>query len=589
MNAVGSVKADDDVNYYSHPTRSDNPTQVLWGDTHLHTSLSVDSAARGNEALTPDKAFRFARGEAVRTNNGETFKLERPLDFLVVADHAVNMGVMTSVMAYDHLVLKTPVVKQWRALWDKIEWHAGEKLSAPTFEEWKAAVEMLGIPSGKPEAFFWQAWGADYVADESFRRSIWDEVCATADRYNNPGGFTAFIGYEWTPAGSDPRAPNLHRNVIFEGDKSKACQVLPFSVQDSANVEDLWDYMENYEKKTGDQVLAIPHNGNRSEGMMFSPLDYDRKPLDLDYLRTRQRWEPLLEVTQIKGTGETHPLLSPTDEFADFEIWLPWLKNTVEKAQYEYARSALKLGLQYQSDFGANPFKFGMIGSTDSHTGLTAIEEDNFTGNYPLIEPSKHRASGAAFFSASGLAAVWAKENTRSSIFAAMKRREVFATTGTRITLRFFGGWDFSEDDILRSDYVDRCYEKGVPMGGDLTAAPSGKAPSFMIHAARDPFAANLDRIQVIKGWRDKKGDTHEKIYNIALSDGRQIARDGSVPPVGNTVNIKDARFKNTIGEPELGIVWTDPDFDPEELAFYYVRVLEIPTPRWTAYDAKFF
>ncbi len=575
--------------YYSPPTRNEHPDKVLWGDTHLHTSLSVDSSGRGNETLTIDKAYRFARGEAVRTNNGETFKLSRPLDFLVVADHAVNMGVIPRLQARDPILLDTPVGRKWREIWDRGGWAVGEALKADSFEEWQAAVKRLDIPSGQPESFFWEAWNDDYVDDERFRRSVWEEVCSAADRYNEPDKFTAFIGYEWTPAGSHPKASNLHRNVIFRDDRSRACQVLPFSTQDSANVEELWNYMANYESTTGGQVLAIPHNGNRTGGLMFAPKNYDGKPLDLNYLRTRQRWEPLLEVTQIKGDSETHPLLSPTDEFADFETWPPFYTNTAEKAQYEYARSALKLGLDYQATMGVNPFKFGMVGSTDSHTGVSAVAENNFTGNYPLIEPSPYRARGAWWFSASGLAAVWARENTRDAIFAAMKRRETFATSGTRMTVRFFGGWHFTEQDINRPDYVDVGYARGVPMGADLSAAPKGAAPTFMIQAARDPQAANLDRIQVIKGWRDKAGETHEKIFDVALSDGRQPDANGNIPPVGSTVDIEQASYQNNIGDPELAVVWQDPQFDPKELAFYYVRVLEIPTPRWTTYDAAFY
>ena len=424
---------------------------------------------------------------------------------------------------------------------------------------------------------------------------MWDEVCANADRHNDPGVFTAFIGYEWTPATQDPKSPNLHRNIIFEGGADQAGQVLPFSIQDSRNVEDLWAYLKDYEDRVGGQVLAIPHNGNLSAGVMFGPNDYDGQPITTEYAKTRSRWEPIYEVTQYKGDGETHPILSPTDEFAAFERWdvagffgeRP--ANWEEQKRREYARSALKIGLDQQVKLGVNPFKFGMIGSTDAHTSLSTADEDNFWGKLAFYEPSPYRLKRSWHFSASGYAAVWATENTRESIFAAMKRKETYATTGPRMTVRFFGGWDYASDDAVRHDLARIGYAKGVPMGGDLTHAPEGKSPSFLIRAVKDPDGANLDRVQVIKGWRDEKGELYEKVYNIALSDGRKEGRSGRVKPVGNTVDVQDASYTNSIGDPELAAVWADPDFNRDELAFYYVRVLEIPTPRWTAYDAKYF
>ena len=583
--AAGAESSIAKEEYYSPPTRTSHPTQVYWGDTHLHTTLSVDSAGRGNEALTPNAAYRFARGDGVRTNNGEAFKLDRPLDFLVVADHGINMGVVSRMQERDPEILATEVGRRWRSIWDQFGWTAGEKLNEDSFEEWQSFVRTIGSNSAAPEAFFWQAWNDEYVADPRFRRSVWDEVCQTADRHYEPGRFTAFIGYEWTPAASNPRAPFLHRVVVFKGDKFQACQVLPFTAKDSANVERLWDYLESYENDTGDEVLAIPHGSNMTNGMMFAPKTFDGEELSRAYMETRQRWERLLEVKQIKGDSESHPLLSPTDEFADFETWPPFRDNTVENARYEYARSALRLGLEHQAAQGVNPFKYGMIGSSDSHTGVSSTAEDNFTGNYPLIEPSRHRAKGAWWFSASGLAAVWATENSRPALFAAMKRREVYATTGTRMSLRFFGGWDF----IQSPDFVEIGYDRGVPMGGDLTAAPGGASPTFMIQVARDPMGANLDRIQVVKGWVDGAGKSHEKVFDVALSDGRRPDHAGQIPPVGNTVNEQTATYSNAIGDPELATTWSDPDFDPRYLAFYYVRALEIPTPRWTTHDKAFY
>jgi hypothetical protein len=360
-------------------------------------------------------------------------------------------------------------------------------------------------------------------------------------------------------------------------------------MQDSQNVEDLWAYMADYEEKTGGEALAIPHNGNLTKGNLFAPTNYYGEPIDLDYLKARRRWEPLVEVTQIKGDSETHPLLSPTDEFANFERWPPYRPTTRENAQYEYARYGLMWGLDYQARTGINPFKFGMVGSTDSHTGLSAIAEDNFGGNFALIEPTRFRAVGSWWFSASGLAAVWATGNTRAEIFQAMERREVYATTGTRMTVRFFGGWDFDGPDAQSSRLVELGYSRGVPMGGDLVSAPDGRAPKFLIRAVRDPEGANLDRVQVVKGWRDDAGEVHERVYDVALSDGRKLRGKRKPKPVGSTVDLDTATYSNSIGDPELAVVWEDPDFDAAELAFYYVRVLEIPTPRWTAYDATFY
>jgi hypothetical protein len=577
---------------YSPDRDQSHPVTVYWGDTHLHSNLSVDASGFGNDRLTPDDAYRFAKGEPVRAHNGQEARLRRPLDFLVVADHAVNIGVLPRIFAKDPLILKTEVGKRWAELLKEIPVrNIGEALTAETTEAYREAQSSLY--GGRK--FYTKSWTTDYVADEAFRQSVWDEVCANAERHNDPGVFTAFIGYEWTPATRDPLSPNLHRNVVFEGGADEAGQVLPFSIQDSHNVEDLWAYLKDYEERVGGQVLAIPHNGNLSAGIMFGPNDYDGNPITQEYAKTRSRWEPIYEVTQYKGDGETHPVLSPTDEFADFERWhvagffgdRP--DNFEEQKRREYARSALKIGLDEYAKLGVNPFKFGMIGSTDAHTSLSTADEDNFWGKLAFYEPSPFRAKRSWHFGASGYAAVWATENTREAIFAAMKRKETYATTGSRMTVRLFGGWDYIADDAARPDLAKVGYAKGVPMGGDLTNAPDGKSPSFLIRAVKDPDGANLDRVQLIKGWRDADGELHEQIYNVALSDRRKESRSGKVKPVGNTVDVKEASYLNTIGDAELAIVWTDPDFDEEELAVYYVRVIEIPTPRWTAYDAKRF
>ena len=580
---------------YSPPARADYPTQVFWGDTHLHTNVSVDANGMGNRLLTPDDAFRFAKGEAITAHNGMEARLRRPLDFLVVADHAENLGVLPRIQAGDPLILKTEVGKRWAKLLKENPIDTGALLNADSPVPRAEAGWSIGTASGQPASFFWRAWSLDAVRDEPFRRSVWEQVCNTADRHYDPGRFTAFIGYEYTPPTQHAKAPNFHRIIIFEGNAKEAGKVLPFSYIDSTDIEDLWAFLSNYEKGGG-KVLAIPHNGNLSSGKMFQLLDIDGSPFSADYAGRRARWEPLYEVTQYKGDAETHPLLSPTDEFADFETWNGPIFNRTpldkraEQKRYEYARSALKLGLDQKSKLGVNPFKFGMIGSTDAHTSLSTAAEENVWGKTSMMEPSAYRAYDSWRYSASGYAGVWAQKNTRASIFAAMRRKEVYASTGPRITVRFFGGWDFAEKDAFDPDVARIGYARGVPMGGDLTNSGNGGSPVFLVRAVKDPDGANLDRAQVIKGWRSAAGELHERVYDVAVSDGRTIPEGGGkVKPVGSTVDVDNATYDNTIGDPELAVVWTDPDFDPEELAFYYVRVIEIPKPRWTAYDRKFF
>jgi hypothetical protein len=383
---------------------------------------------------------------------------------------------------------------------------------------------------------------------------------------------------------------------------------LPFSTFDDADPEGLWGYLANYEDKVGGQAFAIPHNGNLSNGIMFSDRDFRGKKIDRAYAEKRIRWEPIIEVSQVKGDGETHPLLSPEDEFANYETWDASnldgsAAKTEDMLQYEYGRSALKLGLEIKKRTGANPYKFGLSAASDSHTGLSTTREENYFGKYMKTEPSPERHNSDVIPAddpalrvmtsqevASGLTVVWARENTRGEIFDAMKRKEVYGTTGTRMRVRVFAGWDFTEDDVFRPDFIAEGYRRGVPMGGDLRNAPSGAAPNFMIRALRDPDGANLDRVQIIKGWLDDRGDAQERIYDVAVSGGRQIGSDGRAKePVGNTVDIDTATFTNTIGDVMFEAHWVDPDFDPEENAFYYVRVLEIPTPRWTTFDAAFF
>jgi len=574
---------------YSPYLDDDFPNQVFFGDTHLHTSYSADAGFVGT-TLGPKEAYRFALGEEITSSTGVRAKLQRPLDFLVVADHAENMGLAPLAVEGDPAILATDFGREIHELLK-----AGK--GAEAFDRWRSE----------------RASGKDPMAGENAAaQTVWERITSAAEQYNDPRHFTAFIGYEWT---SVPGGNNLHRNVIFRDGKDKADQVLPFSSYDSEDAEDLWAWMAAYEVKTGGRMLAIPHNGNLSNGLMFDDVTFtDKKPLDRDYAERRAKWEPLYEVTQMKGDGEAHPLLSTDDEFADFETWDVGAINapeakTPDMLPREYARAAYQRGLQYEDQLGVNPFKFGMVGSTDSHTGLSTAEENQYFGKITVLEPApshdrlyeivagrtpnpegKNIKVYAWQVSSSGLAAVWARENTREALWDAMARKEVYATTGNRTRVRVFGGWDFTAEDMDRPNFARYGYAHGVPMGGDLSAPADGKAPGFMVRAMRDPDGANLDRIQIIKGWLDIDGEMYERVYDLAVSDGRNIGSDGrSKTPVGNTVNVKEASYTNAIGDSQLQAFWRDPEFDPQQHAFYYVRAIEIPTPRWTTYDAKIF
>jgi len=563
------------------------PDRLLWGDTHLHTGLSVDAGLFGAR-LGLDEAYRFARGEEVMASSGQPAKLRRPLDWLVIADHSDAMGFFNDLAAGDPDILKNDQARSW---YEGLQ--AGGDASAA------AALDLItSFAQGNID----REMLAEYSPGSKTYASIWARVVDAAERFNDPGRFTAFIGFEWT---SLVNGNNLHRNVIFRDGADKAGRIVPFTTQapvGSTDPLDLYAYLDRYETEIGGLALALAHNGNLSNGIMF-PVDrqYTGRRINSEYVEARARWEPMYEATQIKGDGEAHPLLSPDDEFADYETWdagnldLSEAK-TEDMLQYEYAREALKNGLMLEERLGTNPYKFGLVGSTDSHTGLVAVEEENFFGKATNAEPSPRRmmhpfteTENGVFegyeLVASGFTAVWAEENTRESIWDAMARREVYGTTGPRMMVRFFGGWDFTENDLNSRSPAFLGYEKGVPMGGDLSG-PSDAAPSFMVYALRDPIGANLDRIQIVKGWLDARGNTQEKVYDVAWSGGRAPGADGKLPPVGNTVDVAAANWTNTIGASELGSVWTDPDFDPEERAFYYVRVLEIPTPRWVVYDA---
>jgi hypothetical protein len=547
----------------------------------------MDAGAFGAR-LDPNDAYRFARGEEVKSNNGQPVRLSRPLDFLVVADHSDGMGLFPLLLAGAPEVMNDPQGKKWHDMIMSGQGGAAAMDIISNFGTGTISKAFMPLPGTK-------AYG-----------NAWTSTIEAAENANEPGMFTAFIGFEWT---SNTAANNLHRNILFKEDASYASQVEPFITMKpmgSDNPVDLWKWMTSYEEKTGGHVLAIAHNGNLSNGLMFPTIEAFGKPLDAEYVQQRAKWERLYETTQTKGTGEAHPFLSPNDEFANFEIWDKGnldgsTAKTKEMLQYEYSREALKNGLALERKFGTNPYAFGLIGSSDAHTGLAAMEEDNFFGKTAPQEPSPERMTKAFFenaetgvkvmdweVGASGYAAVWATDNTRAALFEAMERRETYATTGSRMYVRFFGGWNFNAEDGKHRLPAEVGYSKGVPMGGEIGNAPKDTAPTFLVAALKDPIGGNLDRIQIVKGWVDAEGNTHEQVYNVAWGDAdkRKMGKDGKIPAVGSTVDLATATWANTIGDGELGTVWTDPDFDPAQSAFYYARVLEIPTPRWTAYDA---
>jgi hypothetical protein len=577
---------------YSPYAGKQYPNQVFFGDTHHHTANSGDAFMNGDR-LGPEDAYRFARGEEVVSSSGVPAKLSRPLDFLVISDHAEGLGVMYEVYNDNPEFMVNDTLKRWSTMMK-----AGGKQASEAMNEVISGQAQGTLPSEI----------TDPEISGPVMLSVWQQYTETAEIFNNPGAFTALIAYEWT---SVPGGNNLHRNILFRDNKNRADQVIPFSSWQSEDPEKLWQWMANYEQKTGGKVLAIPHNGNLSNGRMFEAVDFSGKPITRDYAERRARWEVLQEVMQTKGNSETHPTLSPNDEFANYGIagWeygnltLEDAPETPEMRPTMYLRSGLMQGLAHQQTLGVNPFKFGMIGGTDVHNSLTSIEEDNFFGKHVIQEPRPERWKHIAKqgfgktrytwqYTAAGYAAVWATENTREALWDAMKRKEVYATSGSRITVRFFAGWQFKPGDINTRYFADLGYSKGVPMGADLPPAPKdAKAPSFLVSALKDPMSGNLDRIQIIKGWIDSEGSTHEKIYDVAWadSDNRKPGADGKLPPVGDTVDVANASWTDSIGDSSLAAVWTDPDFKPSQRAFYYARVIEIPTPRWTAYDQKRF
>ncbi len=561
------------------------PERVFWGDTHLHTSNSVDAFGFGVR-LDPEQALRFARGEEVQATTGMKAKLARPLDFLVITDHSDALGGTKALADAPRMLISDPTMLRWH-----------DMFNGTPQESQRAMAEMITAraQNNLPSAL------TDDKAAADRNRSIWNAHLETVEEYNDPGKFTAFMGFEYTLMDG---GKNLHRNVIFRDGQDKVKTVVPLGAWGpSASTDSLWSYMEAYEKSTGGQVLAIPHNSNLSNGLMFELTAPGGGPMTAEYARRRASHEPLVEITQIKGDSEAHPFLSPNDEFAGFGV-AGWELGDLAMAEGkqnrmfagEYVREALKRGMVLEAQTGVNPYKFGVIGSTDSHTALSTGDEDNFFGKHTGTEPSASRVTDPQnlgtrqgrfgwHYLAGGYAAVWAKANTRAAIWDAMARREVYASTGPRMTVRVFGGWDFKTDD-LKGDWVKAGYARGVPMGGELKPGGTG-APSFIISALKDPVGANLDRVQVVKGWVDASGKAQERVYDVVWSDmDKRALVGGKVPAVGDTVDVATATYQNTIGAGNLATVWTDPEFDPKLRAFYYVRVMEIPTPSWPAYDA---
>jgi hypothetical protein len=553
------------------------PSQVFWGDTHLHTSYSPDAFFFGNATADPDTAYRYAKGlPVVHPYHKGRIQIGTPLDFLVVSDHAEMMGVPFQIARGDESVVETASGKRLARM-------MGDGKGQDVFLEF-----LERINTGSPY---------EDLNTEEIRRSVWSEMVAITERNNEPGRFTSFIGWEWT---STPGGKNLHRVVFTPQGGDVAGKFIPYSAFDSDKPEDLWNWLAATSAQSGAEFIAIPHNSNISGGLMFNEVDSDGRPITAEYARMRMKWEPVIEVTQIKGDSETDPILSPTDEFAEFEPFSHALDAAEmgsaaksEPNRGDFARSGLGRGLEIEAKVGANPYKFGMVGSTDSHTGMSSAEENNFHGKTAFDSIPENRFNSflgvegfGSDMSASGVAGVWSPANERGALFEAFRRKEVYASTGPRIRLRFFGGWDFDEGDADGPGLARIGYEKGVPMGGDLTQGPEGKAPAFLIYAIKAPRGANLDRVQVVKGWLDGDGKAQEKVYDVAWSDGRTRGEDGGLPPVGNSVDLQTGRYTNDIGDAQLSTAWQDPDFDPSARAFYYVRVLQIPTPRHTLYDA---
>ena len=566
---------------------------VYFGDTHLHSSYSFDAFLNNNHSADPDTAYRWAKGQPViHPYNRARVQIDTPLDFLVVSDHAEMLGVMRAV--HEDNFIKEDLgwignVKRWYSFWlmnRAIDSNTGLQFFSQFLPQ-NPTIEGHSDPVQHPDN---NISDLAIFGDTSKTSTLaWHDIVETAERHNDPGIFTSLLGWEWS---SIPMGANLHRIVISPDGAEKGKQFLPYGSDQSQYPEDLWQWLDETQQQTGARFLAIPHNSNISKGYMFDDTTLRGEPITAEYARRRMQWEPVVEATQIKGDSETRSDFSPEDEFADFENYDYYIqvgkKNDYKASAADYIRPALKRGLSIGQQVGVNPYKFGLIGSTDAHTGLSTSEEGNFWGKMASdsTPETKERLgvqmrSNGWNMSASGIAAVWAKENTREAIYAAFKRKEVYATSGPRLRVQMFAGWDFPEGAESSESFSVIGSQFGVPMGGDLTAGDNdGKAPVFLLRAVKDPLGANLDRLQVVKGWVDSAGQQQEKVYNVAWSDDRQLDASGNLSPVGNTVNLSSGRYDNSIGQPEFSLRWTDPDFDPQQSAFYYVRVLQIPTPR---------
>ena len=566
---------------------------VYFGDTHLHSSYSFDAFLNNNHSADPDTAYRWAKGQPViHPYNRARVQIDTPLDFLVVSDHAEMLGVMRAV--HEDNFIKEDLgwignIKRWYSFWlmnRAIDSNTGLQFFSQFLPQ-NPTIEGHSDPVQHPDN---NISDLAIFGDTSKTSTLaWHDIVETAERHNDPGTFTSLLGWEWS---SIPMGANLHRIVISPDGAEKGKQFLPYGSDQSQYPEDLWQWLDETQKQTGARFLAIPHNSNISKGYMFDDTTLRGEPITAEYARRRMQWEPVVEATQIKGDSETRSDFSPEDEFADFENYDYYIqvgqKNDYKASAADYIRPALKRGLSIGQQVGVNPYKFGLIGSTDAHTGLSTSEEGNFWGKMASdsTPETKERLgvqmrSNGWNMSASGIAAVWAKENTREAIYAAFKRKEVYATSGPRLRVQMFAGWDFPEGAESSESFSVIGSQFGVPMGGDLTAGDNdGKAPVFLLRAVKDPLGANLDRLQVVKGWIDSVGQQQEKVYNVAWSDDRQLDASGNLSPVGNTVNLSSGRYDNSIGQPEFSLRWTDPDFGPQQSAFYYVRVLQIPTPR---------
>lgn len=576
---------------------AEEPTKLLFGDTHLHTSYSFDAYLNKNQTADPDTAYRWARGlPVIHPYNRAKVQIQTPLDFLVVSDHAELMGVIRAVNnGTAELEDMGPWgnFKRWLTTYvlnNAIENESGAKVFNEILPR-KPQQETQDPVQNPDNELPIPAFG-DTTKTET---TAWKEIVDAAERHNDPGTFTTFHGWEWS---SIPVGANLHRIVFTPDSAEQSKQFVPYGSDQSQYPEDLWNWLEETQARTGSRFVAIPHNSNISKGFMYAETTLKGEEITPEYAKRRLKWEPVSEITQIKGDSETHPRLSPDDEFADFETYSYYIQQAAEDYRVspaDYMRSGLKTGLAIEEKIGTNPYQFGVIGSTDSHSGLSSAEEDNFWGKFardstPETKVSKDKLGGSKntgwSMASSGLAAVWAEENTRDAIFAAFQRKEVYATTGTRLSVRVFGGWDMDESALSADDFAEQGYAQGVPMGGTLNTYEEGKTPQFLIRAVKDPNDANLDRVQVVKGWIDGNGEQQEKVYNVAWSGDRQLDGNGKLDAVGNSVNLETAQYDNSIGAPELSTRWQDPDFDPAQRAFYYVRVLQIPTPRHGLYDA---